>query len=398
MISSILATLLSLNAVPVDIRPLAGPAQQGELVSLDSQKMTVTSDGKQTELDVIGLWEVTPQAAPTAPEAPPTVWAELIDGSQLMATQITAADGTAQIMLTSGAVVTVRTRSIRYVRLQDFSESADLQQQWGDILADDRTGDTIVFRRRSSLDYLVGVLHKVTATNVEFEFDGDRVELKREKLDGFLYYNPSGAALPERLCRVTEASGSMFQAREIALADGRIRLVSLAGAKHDFPVEQLKKLDFSSGNTVWLSDLEPESLDWRPYFGSRVALPRLEKLFRPRMDESANGKPLMLDGQTYDKGLAIRSRTQLVYRLTDDFRFFHAVVGIDDQVREQGNVDVVITGDGKQLYSQRVTGHDSAQPINLDVAGVRRLTILVDFGDEMDVSDHLNLCDARLTK
>jgi hypothetical protein len=45
-----------------------------------------------------------------------------------------------------------------------------------------------------------------------------------------------------------------------------------------------------------------------------------------------------------------------------------------------------------------VTGREQAFPIELSVAGVRRLKILVDFGEQMDIADHLNLCDARLTK
>jgi hypothetical protein len=45
-----------------------------------------------------------------------------------------------------------------------------------------------------------------------------------------------------------------------------------------------------------------------------------------------------------------------------------------------------------------VTGRDKAFPVDLDITGVKRLKILVDFGEEMDIADHLNLCDARLTK
>lgn len=398
MYIALLLIVLGAEPVEVNVRPLAGAVQQGGLVSLDGQKLILAVDGQETELDIAGLWEVTPKEEPNEPETAPSIWVQLIDGSRLLATQINAADGDAHIELTSGVEVVVRTRAIKFVQLQDFSDSPDLQKQWADILDDDHSGDTIVFRRRSSLDYLVGVLHKVTPANVEFEFDGDRVELKREKLDAMLYYHPSGSALPERLCEVADASGSVFQARGIAMKEGRVELTTVAGVPYDFPVSNLRKLDFSSGNTVWLSDLQPESVQWQPYFGTRVPLPRLTRLFRPRMDESATGDPLVLDGRSYAKGMAIRSQTKMDYRLTDDFRYFHAVAGIDDHVRDQGNVDLVISGDGRVLYSQRITGKDSAQPINLDIAGIRRLSILVDFGDEMDVSDHLNLCDARLTK
>ena len=89
---------------------------------------------------------------------------------------------------------------------------------------------------------------------------------------------------------------------------------------------------------------------------------------------------------------------ELVYLLTEDFRRCQALVGIDDRVREGGNVRLVISGDDKELFSQAITGHDEPFPLDLDITGVKRLKIVVDFGDELDIADHLNLCEARLTK
>ncbi len=36
------------------------------------------------------------------------------------------------------------------------------------------------------------------------------------------------------------------------------------------------------------------------------------------------------------------------------------------------------------------------QQLSLDLTGVRRLTIEVDFGEGGDAGDHLNLCDVRI--
>ena len=121
-------------------------------------------------------------------------------------------------------------------------------------------------------------------------------------------------------------------------------------------------------------------------------------LYQPRRDRSFDGGKLLLAGRAYEKGLAIHSRSELVYRLTDDFRRFRAVVGIDDRVREGGNVKLVIAKDGQVLWSKSVDGKQPPLELDLDVAGVRRLSILVDFGEDLDIADHLNLCDARLTK
>ena len=102
--------------------------------------------------------------------------------------------------------------------------------------------------------------------------------------------------------------------------------------------------------------------------------------------------------QSFTKGLAIHSRTELTYRLTDKFQIFQALVGIDPAMGENGNVELVVVGNGKQLFRKTLTGRDEAAELKIDVRGVSRLTILVDFGEQLDIGDHLLLCNARLTK
>ena len=94
----------------------------------------------------------------------------------------------------------------------------------------------------------------------------------------------------------------------------------------------------------------------------------------------------------------MRSRTEVVYRLPDKFRTFAATAGIDDRVRASGNVRLVISGDDKILHESTITGADQPVELELPVEGVKRLKILVDYGDDVDVADHLDLCEARVSK
>jgi hypothetical protein len=87
-----------------------------------------------------------------------------------------------------------------------------------------------------------------------------------------------------------------------------------------------------------------------------------------------------------------------VYRLPGRFRRFKAAVGVDDRVRPRGNVRLVIHGDGRLLLETTISGMDPALQLDLDIAGVRRLAILADYGDDLDLADHLDLCDARVVK
>jgi NPCBM/NEW2 domain len=394
----LVVSVLSLSGFPVEVKPLSGPTVSGELIDLTAQAAIVqTANGRQT-LDLSGLWEIAPSQPASPPRDAATVWVELVDGSQLHATQFTVTQGVASLTWASGQTAAVPTRSIHSVRWRDHGQTPDLAKQWSDLAAQKLDADIVVVRRTNNLDQLEGVLHDVTAESVQFQFQDQRLDVNRKKLDGLVYYHPAAGDYRQRLCQVTDATASQWNVKSLRFVEGQLELVTAAGMKVLLPAKQLMKVNFSSGNTVWLSDLEPETMHWRPYVDSQLPQPLLTKLFQPRKDQSFSGGSLLLGGIVYPRGVAIRSRTELVYRLTEDFRQFHAVVGIDDRVREGGNVDLKFSGDERVLLSKNITGRDPPLTVDLDITGVKRLKILVDFGQELDIADHLDLCEARLTK
>ncbi len=398
MMSYLLAVgLLASGGIPVEVTPLSGPPEDGRLAGFDEAAVLLDRDGETGRLPLLHLSQIRARQ-PSATGESPTVWIELIDGSQLHATQYQVSDRLATVALTSGVQVEIRTRDIAHVRFRNHADAPAFAENWRQIVAQRHAGDVIVIRRQESLDHLEGVVLDVTADTVAFDFEGDRIDVNRQRLDGLIYYRAIDRQLPDPLGQVLEVSGSRWNARSLELADGELQLQTVAGVSHAFPAEQLHTLDFSAANTVWLSELEPESVEWTPYVDSRLPPSRVEAWFHPRRDEGLTGRPLMIDGIVYERGLAMTSRTELVYRLTDDFRTFHAVVGIDDHVRPGGNVDVTITGDDQVLFQETVSGREPAIALEVDITGVRRLRILVDFGQGMDIADHLNLGDARITK
>ena len=128
----------------------------------------------------------------------------------------------------------------------------------------------------------------------------------------------------------------------------------------------------------------------------------IAQLYQPRRDNGFEGSGLWIgegnDLQVFDKGLSLRSRTVLAFRFTEAYRRFTGIAGIDSRMRGRGHVQLVIEGDDRELLRQTISGLDPPTPIDLDTVGVRRLRIVVDFGDSMDVADHLNLCNARMIK
>ncbi len=183
-----------------------------------------------------------------------------------------------------------------------------------------------------------------------------------------------------------------------------------AGAKLSWPIEDIWLADFSAGKLMYLSDIEPASAKWTPLVGLPAAATLAAEYGQPHRDKSAFGGALALlvkagesiatpaATRSFNKGLALRSRTEIVYRLPVGFRRFTALAGIDPASSANGNVRLIISGDDRVLLDAEIAGDQPPHPIQLEIANVKRLKIVVDYGQNLDAGDWLNLCDAKIVK
>jgi hypothetical protein len=400
MWSLLLSVLVVQSATTADVELLNGSTVTGTLVTVSSDQVVLDVAGDKRTLDVRDLQSVTLANAAPTPPASITDWVQLVDGSRLLATRYAVSDRQVKITLAE-RVVPAETRSVKAIRFRP--PTPELNAQWADAVAAEITGDMVVLRRdETTLDQLEGVLNDIDETTVEFEFDEELIPVKREKLEGIVYFHRAGRQLPETLCRVVERGGSVWMARSLELTADGLQIRTPADVKTVIPLAALAKLDFSSGNVLFLADVEPEAVEWVPYVGSRLPDQSLAKLYLPLRNRSFAGPELWLneDEQVtrYYRGLAIHSRTLIVYRLSGEYRRFTAIAGIDSRLRGRGNVELVISADDRQLFRQSIRGDQPPVMLDLDVQNANRLKILVDFGQELDVADHLNLCNAKVIK
>ena len=74
------------------------------------------------------------------------------------------------------------------------------------------------------------------------------------------------------------------------------------------------------------------------------------------------------------------------------------MIGIDDETNGRGDCIFLVLGDGKELFRARVTGTDEPRRIGVDIRGVRQVTLVVEPGEDLDLADHADWCDARMLK
>jgi NPCBM/NEW2 domain len=393
-----LAALLLLcryaSAAPeVQVNTIDGRAISGALKAIVKDGVTIESEGVESVVKSAELHSLSFKST-TEPQAEkPSAWIELVDGSRLPAASFLSKDGKVTITLVNGAELALTAKDVSSVRY------SKLDQPDVDISDHEAAADLLGIRKRETVDFLEGVIGDITADAVHFTVDGQTIPVNPAKVDRLLYARrASDADGPAPACVVEESNGTVLKARAVELKDDKLQVSLLGGGTLICPLEGIHRLDYSSGKLTYLSDLKPQSVQWTPFFDLGKQSPALARFLGPRFDRGREDDVMRLDGKAYKKGISLTSRTEMVYKVPARSRRFQALAGIDDGVGDLGNVQLEIKGDGRQLYSGKLTGKDPPVALDLDLTGVRRLMILVDFGDDLDVADHLNLCEARIVK
>lgn len=115
-------------------------------------------------------------------------------------------------------------------------------------------------------------------------------------------------------------------------------------------------------------------------------------------NRSCTTNAITLAGTSYTNGVGVHATSVLHLQLDGGSRRFHAVCGVDSlSANKRGSVVFRVMADGRSLFqSPKLAGGDAGVPVDLDVQGVKRLTLLaLDGGDGID-HDHADWADASL--
>jgi NPCBM/NEW2 domain len=372
---------------PVELTTLAGRRVTGALVELSADHASINDRGKEQRIPLAEVLDVrTVRPKPAVPPDPRRPELTLTDGTKIYWTALRVSDRLVTVETAQLGKFTVPLTAVGSIRLASLDRQ--LSDAWKDLAAREVNQDMLVLAKANVLDHLDGTVGAIDDKMIHFVLDGDERTAKREKLFGIVYARRNAEA-GKPVCELSLAGGDLLKAQSVGWADGQLKVGLLGGATLTLPAEQALSLDFSSGKVRYLSQLEPREVKYTPFF---------DQVWTYCRDRPRDGGSLRLGNKEYARGLWIHSRTFLKYRLSGDYRRFQAVMGIDQAVAPLGNVHVVISGDGKTLLESDVRGSDQPQNLDLDVAGVRDLEILVDFGGDLDIADHLDLADAKVIK
>jgi len=117
----------------------------------------------------------------------------------------------------------------------------------------------------------------------------------------------------------------------------------------------------------------------------------------PMSNKSNEGKTLTIAGETFKRGFGTHSVSSLMILLDGKAVSFSAKAGIDDEVKGHDSaVEFELYGDGQKLWSSGIMRiDDAARPCSVQLAGVKKLELLVSDGGNGNYWDHADWVDAR---
>ncbi|WP_120512418.1 NPCBM/NEW2 domain-containing protein [Photobacterium salinisoli] len=117
-------------------------------------------------------------------------------------------------------------------------------------------------------------------------------------------------------------------------------------------------------------------------------------------EELANdGNPITIGGSVYSKGLGVHADSTVTYTLVaGEYDQFQAVIGVDDEVGNNGSVVFEVWLNGSLAYqSVTLTGSQAPVTVNLPIpSNVTELKLVVGTAGDGDGYDHADWADARL--
>jgi hypothetical protein len=183
--------------------------------------------------------------------------------------------------------------------------------------------------------------------------------------------------------------GSSLRGAIDSLASNVLKLRLSPAAKIDVPWSAVSAVRIQSDRLVYLSDLQPIEAIQEPIVTFEWPWQR---------DRSVMGRKLTIGNQTFEKGLGTHAECRLTFYTGANYDLLLATIGIDAETGGKGDCQFVVLGEGKRLFSQRVRGSDPPRDLRLNITGVNNITLLVEAGEDLDLADHGNWCNARLIR
>lgn len=264
----------------------------------------------------------------------------------------------------------------------------------------ERSGDKdiVVVQTDDGLKMVSGIFEGIADNKVGLNFKGKSRKIGLEKTTAIILADLNPVAAEGTSTTIDMADGSTIRGVITDWADEELTVSLSAATKIGLPVDSVKRIEVDSENLVYLSALDPKSVEQKTIFAFQRTW---------QADASIEGNPISLvfglaSGdrmvKQFAKGLGMQSWSRIEFLNEKDFTRFQATVGIDAETRGRGDCIVEVVSDGITLWSQRITAKDAPVEVDIDVSAMDGIALVVRPGEKFDLGDHVDWANARFVK
>ena len=289
----------------------------------------------------------------------------------------------------------------------ELGQVAELWAAGTDVQNVDRSGeadlqDTAYIRDRNNPDNVLTVPGSLIGFDTEklhFDYRGQVRHIDRGRVLGVVLNSPDRPR-PQGLGyhqTIHLKTGQILPGQVTALDDQNVTFaISGATPQDGESTITLARSDVfmvrnELGRVLDMTAVEPTAVEDVPFFNHVIPY---------RTDAAFDGETIRLfDNIEYDHGFAVHALNRLHYRLDGQYVRFRAGVGLLKPDGQLGNVTARILGDGKVLWEQENITADSGKiDVDVDLTGVQRLILEVDFGQGQNVGDRAAWVNPQLIR
>jgi hypothetical protein len=255
--------------------------------------------------------------------------------------------------------------------------------------------DMVVVDTSAGERVVEGILEAVDSEFVRIQYKGELKKIGLEKVKAIVTAD-LGLKKPEGSVAVIQlVDGSQVVGEILELEGGVLEVGVTAEKSVQVPAGIVVSVAIKSDRLRYLSDQEPLEVQEKSIFAFQ----------RPwKKNRSVAGNPLEIrlknseEIRSFKKGLGMQASSRLVFANEAGFDRFSAVAGIAAETKGRGDCQMIVRGDGIELWSKRVTGSGGPLEINVDIEGIKEVVLVVSPGAEFDLGDHANWGEARFLK
>ena len=255
--------------------------------------------------------------------------------------------------------------------------------------------DMVVVDTSSGERVVEGILEAVDLEFVRIKYKGELKKIGLGKVKAIITADlglekPEGATAAIQLIDGSRVVGEILE-----LEGGVFEVGVTSGNSVPVPAGIVVSIAIKSDRLRYLSDQEPLEVQEKSIFAFQ----------RPwKKNLSVSGNPLEIrlkdsdEIRSFKKGLGMQASSRLVFANEAGFDRFSAVAGIAAETKGRGDCQMIVRGDGIELWSERVTGGGGPLEIDVDIEGIKEVVLVVSPGAEFDLGDHANWGEARFLK